>query len=532
MGGADEPEATGSSATVHLGPPPPKLERARPDTPRRGETVGRFVVLDTLGIGGMGVVVSAYAPKLDRKVALKLLRPDVAPAEGATTARVRLLREAKAMAKLRHPNVVTVFEVGEFEGQVFLAMEHVGGGTMVQWSAAAREEAGGWERIVAAFVQAGRGLVAAHAEGLVHRDFKPGNILVEGDRFQVTDFGIASIGGNEVLSDLGLEVAPPEAVDETATLPQSGQLIGTAPYMAPELLANEPAAAKSDQFAFCVSLFEALFGQRPFAGRSNAEAVESIRQGRVEIPEDRRGVPPWVLDAILRGLDSDPDRRWPTMAALVEALDSPDDAEIGRRTRLGLAIAIGVSFVALPFVARSLGPPFDRSTYAGVLGQTLSLLAILVTMAWFARGYVRATVINRKVFAAVVVVLFMQVPLELTNAALGVPVVASDIQHLVLWGAMASMFAITVDRRFLVLAASYLACLPLATRWTGDHVVVLGLSNAMFVVFVAWIWRGTGDKGLRPIAAIRSRMSESVASSTKLIDDSPRKPTEVLDPRS
>ncbi len=452
--------------------------------PARGQRIGRFVVLRTLGVGGMGVVVSAYDPDLDRTVALKLLRPDVAPGEGSTGARARLLREAQAMAKLRHPNAVAVFEVGEYEGQVFLAMEYVPGMTLSEWSAQRREEPRGWQRTVAAFVQAGRALVAAHARGLVHRDFKPANVLVEGDRVQVTDFGIASIDGRELVDAEALAAAR-----AGASTGRTGTIVGTAPYMAPELFAGAPADPKTDQFAFCVALYESLFGQRPFAGERTSQWARSIEEGRALPPDDDRGVPAWIVRAVMRGLAKDPAERWPSMAALVDTLASPEDAELGRNVRVAIGVAIGTAFVALPFLAKGLGPPFDRSTHAGAVGQTLALIAILLAMAWASRDLVRATAINRKTFYGVLAVLGMQLPLELANAALGVSVVASDIQHLVLWAAMAAMFGIALDRRFLVLAASYLLCLPAAIALPEHHLVVLGISNAVLVAFVTVVWR-------------------------------------------
>jgi aminoglycoside phosphotransferase (APT) family kinase protein len=475
-------------STIGLGPSGRADGGGAASAPARGEQIDRFVVLETLGHGGMGVVVSAYDPKLDRKVALKLLRRDLAPTDGGTEARARLLREAQAMAKLRHPNVVTVFEVGEYRGQVFLAMEHVAGGTLIAWSALRRAEPRGWLRTVAAFVQAGRGLQAAHARELIHRDFKPANVLVEDDRFQVSDFGIASVGGQ----------APPEfplpaGADPTAgepTLTRSGHVVGTAPYMALELIDGEPADERSDQFAFCVALFESLYGVRPFDG----ETVEQVRaaqaEGRIrEVPQDL-GVPEWVRLAVVRGLARDPQARWPSMGALLETLASPDEADAERRTRVVVAVAIGLLFAALPLAARWWGPPFDRSNYAGAVGQTLALVAILLALTFVSRRAVWATALNRRAFGAVLAVLLMQLPLQLANAALGVSVVASDIQLLTLWAAMAAMFAVTADRRFFALSACYLLWIPLAVRFPDHTVTVLGFSNVCLVVFVSLVWRG------------------------------------------
>ena len=460
-----------------------------PMAPRRGEQVGRFVVLDAIGLGGMGVVVSAYDPELDRKVALKLLRPDVAPDEGIMGARMRLLREARAMAKLRHPNVVTVFDVGEYHDQIFLAMEYVAGGTLITWAEERRRESDGWRAILKAFVQAGRGLEAAHAEGLVHRDFKPGNVLVEGDRFQVTDFGIASIDGHEIAAVERSPAPTMGLLPGDTTRPAAGALIGTAAYMAPELLAGKPANEQTDQFAFCVALFEALYGYRPFDGETRPALVEAIEDGRMQPPPRDHPAPVWVQHAIRRGLSQRATDRWPSMGALIDTLAEMDDPELGRRVRSRIAAAIGVCFVGLPFVGRTLGPPFDRTSYAGALGQTVALIACLLGMAWLFRELVSATALNRKVFAAVLSVLVMQLPLELTCAALGVPLATCDALHLVLWAAMASMFGVTLDRRFLILGACYLAPLPLAVTLPAYHLEILGAANAVFIAFVLVVWR-------------------------------------------
>lgn len=492
----DARDPGGAPPTVGLGPGGASDDGAAISSPvadrgpARGERVGRFIVLRTLGVGGMGVVVSAYDPKLERTVALKLLRPDVAPTEGATGARARLLREAQAMAKLRHPNVVTVFEVGEYESQVFLAMEYIPGTTLLEWAQERREQPRGWERIVAAFVEAGRGLIAAHEHGLVHRDFKPSNVMVEGERVQVTDFGIASINGKEI-SPTDHAPAPPRPSD-VATDTGGGAIIGTAPYMAPELIRGDLADPKTDQFAFCVALFESLYGQRPFAGRDRATWSKAITEGEIVPPDDDHGVPDWIRQAVVRGLAKDPAQRWPSMSELVETLASPDTSELGRGMRVAFGVATGAMFVVLPLVARALGPPFDRSTYGGAIGQTLSLIAIVLVMAYTSRGLVRATSLNRKAFYGVLAVLLMQLPLELGNAALGVSVVASDTQHLVLWGAMAAMFAVTLDRRFLALTASYLAFVPTAVAWPEHHLTILGVSNAVLIAFLIVVWRNAG----------------------------------------
>ena len=207
-----------------------------------GDPIGRYVVLERLGGGGMGVVYSAYDPKLDRRVALKLLRPDVS---GNGDAQKRLLREGQTLARLAHPNVVNVHDLGEFEGRVFVNMEFVKGSTLTEWLHA---RARSWREIVDVFVQAGRGLAAAHAVGIVHRDFKPDNVLVGDDgRVRVADFGIALLARSDVT--LPARMPAPEDVpdsktdDPVVTDPERGASVvqGTLPYMAPEQIVGRAA---------------------------------------------------------------------------------------------------------------------------------------------------------------------------------------------------------------------------------------------------------------------------------------------------
>ena len=205
----------------------------------RGDLVGRYTVLARLGAGGMGVVHAAYDPELDRKVALKVLRRG-ALGTGMSSGprnkqRDRLMREAQAMAKLSHPNVITVHDVGTFEGQVFLAMEFIDGQTLGEWFKQANRT---WKEVLAIFIAAGQGLAAAHAVGLVHRDFKPDNVLIGNDgRVLVTDFGLARPAAGKTGSFSAVGEIPSQQV-LTASLTQTGALVGTPAYMAPEQLAG------------------------------------------------------------------------------------------------------------------------------------------------------------------------------------------------------------------------------------------------------------------------------------------------------
>jgi tetratricopeptide (TPR) repeat protein/tRNA A-37 threonylcarbamoyl transferase component Bud32 len=303
--------------------------RERRTALRRGDALGRYVVLDVLGEGGMGIVYAAYDPELDRKLAIKLWHPAGARTEER---RSRLLREAQAMARLNHPSVITVHDVGEVDGDVFVAMELVDGETLSAWVARERP---GWRRVLEVFCEAGRGLAAAHAAGLIHRDFKPDNVMLGRDgRVRVMDFGLAR--GAAAESDEEAH-APGErearAVDLRLT--QSGARMGTPLYMAPEQHHGRPADARSDLFAFCVALYAALYGEAPFAGDTLMVLVDNVVNGVIR-PAPRGDQPGWLRRVLVRGLATDPDARYPSMNALLRELTRRSG---GRKRWLALGTA-------------------------------------------------------------------------------------------------------------------------------------------------------------------------------------------------
>ncbi|WP_170136345.1 serine/threonine-protein kinase [Nannocystis exedens] len=274
--------------------------------------IGRFEIERRLGCGGMGEVFLARDPELRRRVAVKLLRSGA----GSSSAGERTRREAQALAQISHPNVVEVYEVGEHEGRPFVAMEYVEGRTLRAWLEETRPN---WREIVAVYVEAGRGLLAAHRAGLVHRDFKPDNVLIsEQDdqrRVRVLDFGLARLAG---LDDLQLQSTVDDARDQALTRP--GTVLGTLAYMPPEQLRGEVADAASDQFSFCVALYHALWGEQPFAGRSVEQRLAAMQRGPVP-PPARRGLPRRLWKIVERGLAREPGERWPSMDELLTALE-------------------------------------------------------------------------------------------------------------------------------------------------------------------------------------------------------------------
>jgi serine/threonine protein kinase len=304
-----------------------------------GTTVGRYVVLELLGVGGMGVVLLARDPELDRQVALKLIRP-AAFAEHGDALRERLRREARAMARLSHPNVVTVYDVGQFGDEViFVAMEYVRGRNVRQWLKAGPRT---WREVLDVFVRAGRGLAAAHAAGLVHRDFKPDNVLVADDgSVRVADFGLARI--ESVLAEPLPGAEAHHLVRAHATTTASSVFMGTPAYMAPEVFASGRADARSDQFSFCVSLYEALYGQRPFAIARPGSALE------IRDPPRGTTVPAWVRRPLLQGMRARPEARNASMEALLGDLSR----DPGRHRKWLAPAVLSLLAVAALIVLRS-----------------------------------------------------------------------------------------------------------------------------------------------------------------------------------
>ncbi len=278
--------------------------------PGHGTTLGRYLVLERLGSGGMGVVFAAYDPDLDRKVALKLLHGTAGDEE-----RQRLLREAQAMARLAHPNVVTVHDVCLVGERIFIAMEFIDGQTLGAWT---RERKRSWREIVEVLLPCAQGLVAAHQAGIVHRDFKPDNVLIGKDgRARVSDFGLA----RPTADGRGWVAASGSASGGQPMLTRAGALVGTPAYMSPEQFRGAPADARSDQFGFCVTAYEALFGVRPFEGKNIAELADAVQSGRIREPP-KSSVPRWLRQLVVRGLATDPAARHDGMAAIVRVLEA------------------------------------------------------------------------------------------------------------------------------------------------------------------------------------------------------------------
>ena len=355
-------------------PPPPK--DPGPGTLARGASIGRYVVLGLVGRGGMGEVYAAYDPELDRKVAVKLLRVKPGAGVSLTEGRQRTLREAQAIARLSHPNVVVVFDVGTFEDKVFIAMEYVDGNTVAYWLEAQPRT---WQEILAVFIAAGRGLAAAHEKGLVHRDFKPDNVMIGRDgQIRVMDFGLARQVDERAGASDGvprrIAVKLPEGDQEVkvgssativinqgggtsepdlktsnsglfdARLTRTGAMMGTPAYMAPEQFFGSATDARTDQFSFCVALYESVYGERPFAGNNLTALTGNVVKGTVRDPPANTKVPLWVRRILLRGLRTAIVERYPTMGELLDALGKSPYAKRRQMGFAGAALLLTVGF--------------------------------------------------------------------------------------------------------------------------------------------------------------------------------------------
>jgi serine/threonine protein kinase len=316
---------------------PPDRRGRRSGPAFDGRQLGHYTLIDEIGRGGMGVVYAAQDQKLGRKVAIKMLET-----EGDARLQRRLVQEAKAMAKLTHPNVVSVYEIGESEGVTFIVMEFVEGTTVRAWLSARRRTV---SEILATFAFAGRGLAAIHEAGLVHRDFKPDNLMIRpSGQVLVMDLGIARSEVSSRPTSVELE----QGISSPLDLTRTGALMGSPGYMAPEQFVGGEVSAKTDQFSFCIALWEALHGERPFDANNLAALVDAVTSGRKRVGK-RSEIPNAVQRVLERGLEVDPARRFDSMPALIDALErgASGRASAWPRLVLGAGLLASLGLVAI-----------------------------------------------------------------------------------------------------------------------------------------------------------------------------------------
>lgn len=347
------------------------------------QRLGRFTILRQLGSGGMGAVFAAYDEQLDRKVALKILHNQQ---DSLPTLRERALREAKALARVSHPRVVAMYDVLEANDQLYLAMEFVDGITLRTWQS---EHQRSWREILAIYLAAGEGLLAAHQAGVIHRDFKPDNVIVGKDGLpRVADFGVARLGRAQVQHSAADAYASSEATQATI----AGIHSGTPGYMSPEQYGDQPVGATSDQFSFCVSLYEALCGYLPFEGTTAEELARSVC-GPLRAPPANYSFPEELIRTISRGLSADPKQRFPSMSELLSELrveygDTPFAAASSRKR---LVLVFGLIVVFSLFMLQYLS-----INQARIIGSAVKLSIALIAVTIGAGFVTRKALISNR----------------------------------------------------------------------------------------------------------------------------------------
>jgi predicted Ser/Thr protein kinase len=434
-----------------------------------GMRVGRFLIVREIGRGAMGSVYAAYDEVLDRKIALKRLHG------GTAHQRAAVLREARALARLSHPNVVQVHEVVESGSEILLAMELVQGASLRTWAAERERD---WRALLAIFIQSGRGLAAAHATGVVHGDFKPDNVLIGDDeRVRVVDFGVAALIARG---------------DDDGSRPQLG---GTPAFMAPEQFHGHPATPRSDQYGFCVALYACLFGRHPHPGDTLDELLASHEVS--PRPPLVPGLPAALPAIVLRGLARTPSARWPDMDALLDALsrlpglDREADLGVARRQRLSIALvmlAAGLTMITYHFGLREQAAAgLQPRDLVHVMGLLLAVLMVLIVGLWRS---LRRNRINRQIAGLLLASTAAMLLHRAIALRLGTPVPHTLIVDLVLLQLAATVAALAIHRRFALLAGLVLLAVLAATaNPSRASPLFLGTVLVLYALGLVWWWR-------------------------------------------
>ncbi len=442
--------------------------------------LGRFALIDKIGEGGMGSVYAAFDRRLDRKVAIKVLRQNVAT---EVTIRARMLREAQAMARLSHPNVIPVFEVGEYASQIYVAMEYVDGPTLYQWQAGKP-----WQDILAMYLKAGRGLCAAHHSGLIHRDFKAHNVLIGQDgRPRVIDFGLARLGDvppTDPKSSSSLRTDQHISLNAEATY--AGALVGTPAYMSPEQVLGDEVGSAGDQFAFCAALFEALYGEFPFVRTTMSTLLESLEAKPPPPPPDSH-VPEAIYPALVRGLARHPADRWHSLEQLLHELgkNPAQDPATGWRTRLGLALAVMVILlITWPLIDHIAGD-VEHATAADSLVVAVAAALPLLMFFWLARRAIARSELTTKLVGWSTVTIVALIFHRLTGWLADVSPTTTLISDHVVLGTGAALAAFWVGWWVALIACAYFlgalvsAVLP---AWSGASFACCSLVGLLITV--------------------------------------------------
>jgi serine/threonine-protein kinase len=486
-GSGDELEA--STPTLAVTAAGNRASRAvRGDEPPP-ERIEHFRLLGQIGSGGMGAVYEAIDESLDRKVAIKLLHPDAGD-------QTRLLREAQALARLSHPNVVQIYQVGEHGQQVFVAMELVPGQTMSQWCAARERD---WREIVSMYIEAGRGLAAAHAAGLVHRDFKPDNVLVGSDgRPRVVDFGLARSQSDPAPQPAERSERPEPAASGqllSSPLTRTGAVRGTPAYMAPEQHRGEEASAASDQFAYCVSLYQALFGRRPYDGDNIAALAMNLEFGTVRAPPRTTDVPDWLTAALVKGLSKSPEDRFGSIEDLTQELGAfrDQDLRVSSRAR-SFVLAASVVLLVLVFAAVIVARRGFGRTPSHPEAQTLFIAfsALVAGSMFVVRKHITKSDLNRRIAGCFLAYLVAGPLLYGAGWRVGLAIDAIFVMELLMSTIAMAVFAFAFDRRSLRPLSFMFACALVAIGIPSWGLEIHASAHVVYFSWFAAIWSRDG----------------------------------------
>jgi len=450
---------------------PPEAEPG--ELPIAGARFGRYTILEELGRGAMATVYTAYDDQLDRKVAIKLIR----------NPHVRVQQEARAVARISHPNVVQIYEIGTFEGHDFIAMELIDGVNLTTWQ---RARSRNIYDIIAMYAQAGRGLAAAHRAGLVHRDFKPDNVIVDSSgRPRVGDFGLAHV--RSPAEDLEHDPTLASA-DDLAT--RDDTVVGTPAYMAPEQLLCGDVDARADQFGLCASLYEAVYGVRPYRGGSIEELRATARAGVLQEPPPGAIVPPALRALLRRGLAPKPADRWPSLADLLDQLDQLDaqrDPAGAGSQRRRIVVALVVVCTAALGVQLSSGATDAADVPLGqMLATPVGVLVVMGLGTYLARAALLRDSYHRRMTAVLFAIVLGHIIVPLVGTRAGFSVEQIVLVEMLLTGQAFLTAAPILSPNLLLncviswVGAAAVACgtpvLPTATLCSMLCIVVFALS--------------------------------------------------------
>lgn len=478
----DDLESAGENESSILTEPVDPAASARIGAPQQ---LGRFKVGRRIGAGGMGVVYGGHDPELARPVAIKLLHE---------RSQDRLRREAQALARLDHPNVVQVYEVGSSDHGVYVAMQLVRGGSLGAWLSECRRD---WRTIVEMYVAAGRGLAAAHASGIVHGDFKPENVLVgDDDSPRVVDFGLA----RSHVAEVPVAPRPPssrqiEGDILSSPLSETEASMGTPAYMAPEQHRGEPATVASDQFSFCVALYEALYGRRPYPGTTPAAIAYAIEEGEIEPRPTDRPAPQWLYEALRRGLANDPKDRFASMDALLAELTSYRDTtlQVGRRARVAFVVA-AMTVAALVFGVASAAVRLygiELSFRLAMIISAITVVGVGAPLLALRRELTRSGM-SEQLYLAFIAYLLFGPAMRLTGGLLDVPISRVLVFEAIGLGLFATLVALGFDRRLLRLLGPYSAWVVLMVAFPEWALEMHALGHVGLFGGGCYIWMREG----------------------------------------